>query len=115
MDAEERKAELMAQNKMSDGRMFKLDFDPRVIGNKDPPGRLSRRPESVTSSARPSLDEFPQFWNVLNGDHESGRNTAHLLVDELPAVRTPPQGQNRHQARHHRHVAGKRSKRYYGL
>ena len=34
MDAEERKAELMAQNKMSDGRMFKLDFDPRVIGNK---------------------------------------------------------------------------------
>ena len=27
MDAEERKAELMAQNKMSDGRMFKLDFD----------------------------------------------------------------------------------------
>ena len=34
MDAEERKTELMAQNKMSDGRMFKLDFDPRVIGNK---------------------------------------------------------------------------------
>ena len=34
MDAEERRAELMAQNKMSDGRMFKIDFDPRVIGNK---------------------------------------------------------------------------------
>lgn len=34
MDAEERKAELMAQNKMSDGRMFKLDFDPRVIETK---------------------------------------------------------------------------------
>ena len=33
MDAEERRAELMAQNKMSDGRMFKIDFDPRVIGN----------------------------------------------------------------------------------
>lgn len=34
MDAEARKAELMSQNKMSDGRMFKIDFDPRVIGNK---------------------------------------------------------------------------------
>lgn len=44
MDAEERKAELMAQNKMSDGRMFKLDFDPRVIGNKILPDG-TRKPE----------------------------------------------------------------------
>ena len=34
MDAEERKAELMKDNKLGDGKMFKLDFDPRVIGNK---------------------------------------------------------------------------------
>ena len=34
MDAEERKAELMKDNKLGDERMFKLDFDPRVIGNK---------------------------------------------------------------------------------
>ena len=34
MDAEERKKELMAQNKISDGLMFKMDFDPRIIGNK---------------------------------------------------------------------------------
>ena len=34
MDAEERKKELMAQNTMSDSKMFKMDFDPRVIGNK---------------------------------------------------------------------------------
>ncbi|MGN0354303.1 MAG: sugar transferase, partial [Muricoprocola sp.] len=33
MDAEERKAELMKDNKLGDGKMFKLDFDPRVIGN----------------------------------------------------------------------------------
>ena len=32
MDAEERKAELMKDNKLGDGKMFKLDFDPRVIG-----------------------------------------------------------------------------------
>lgn len=57
MDAEERKAELMAQNKMSDGRMFKLDFDPRVIGNKVLPD----------GTRKTSLDKFPQFWNVLNG------------------------------------------------
>lgn len=34
LDAEERKAELMKHNKLGDGKMFKLDFGPRVIGNK---------------------------------------------------------------------------------
>ena len=34
LDAEERKAELMKDNRVSDGMMFKLDFDPRIIGNK---------------------------------------------------------------------------------
>ena len=34
MDAEARKKELMSQNKISDGMMFKMDFDPRIIGNK---------------------------------------------------------------------------------
>ena len=34
MDAEARKAELMKENRMGDSKMFKLDFDPRVIGNK---------------------------------------------------------------------------------
>lgn len=34
LDAEERKAELMKDNKLGDGKMFKIDFDPRVIGNK---------------------------------------------------------------------------------
>ena len=33
-DAEARKAELMAQNRVEDGMMFKLDFDPRIIGNR---------------------------------------------------------------------------------
>ena len=66
MDAEERKAELMAQNKMSDGRMFKLDFDPRVIGNKILPDG-TRKTGIGEFIRKTSLDEFPQFWNVLIG------------------------------------------------
>jgi len=33
MDAEERKKELLKDNRVSDGMMFKLDWDPRIIGN----------------------------------------------------------------------------------
>ena len=54
MDAEERKKELMAQNKMS-GLMFKMDDDPRVT----PIGRFMRKT---------SIDEFPQFINIFKGD-----------------------------------------------
>ncbi len=56
MDAEERKKELMKQNKMKDGMMFKMDDDPRIIKGI---GNFIRRT---------SIDEFPQFWNVLKGD-----------------------------------------------
>lgn len=53
-DAEQRKKELMSQNKMQ-GLMFKMDDDPRVTKV----GRFIRRT---------SIDELPQFWNVLKGD-----------------------------------------------
>lgn len=63
MDAEERKQELMKQNRVQDGMMFKMDFDPRIIGNKMVDGK------QVTGIGefirRTSLDEFPQFFNVL--------------------------------------------------
>jgi Sugar transferases involved in lipopolysaccharide synthesis len=51
MDAEERKKELMQQNEM-DGLMFKMKDDPRII----PIGHFIRKY---------SIDELPQFFNVL--------------------------------------------------
>ena len=67
MDAEERKKELMAQNKVSDGMMFKMDFDPRIIGNKVLPN--GKKKTGIGQFIRKtSLDEFPQFWNILKGD-----------------------------------------------
>lgn len=66
-DAEERKKELMAQNRVEDGMMFKLDFDPRIIGNKILPDGATK--EGIGSFIRKtSLDEFPQFFNILKGD-----------------------------------------------
>ena len=66
MDAEARKAELMKDNKLGDGKMFKLDFDPRVIGNKVLPDG-TKKTGVGDFIRRTSLDEFPQFFNVLKG------------------------------------------------
>lgn len=55
VDAEERKQELMSQNEMQ-GLMFKMENDPRIIKGI---GQFIRET---------SIDELPQFWNVLKGD-----------------------------------------------
>lgn len=67
MNAEEMKKELMDQNNMKDGMMFKMDFDPRVIGNKILPNG-EKKTGIGDFIRRTSLDEFPQFFNVLKGD-----------------------------------------------
>jgi len=54
-DAEKRKTELMAYNQMNDSRLFKIKNDPRVTKV----GKFIRET---------SIDELPQFFNVLFGN-----------------------------------------------
>lgn len=80
LDAEAKKAELAAQNEMN-GHMFKLACDPRVtkVGN---------------FLRKTSLDEFPQFINVMKG--------------EMSIVGTRPPTQDevrRYEARHRKRLA----------
>lgn len=56
LDAEDRKKELANQNENKDQMMFKIDKDPRIIAGI---GEFIRKT---------SIDEFPQFINVLKGE-----------------------------------------------
>ena len=66
-DAESRLQELMKDNRIEGGLMFKLDFDPRVIGNEILPDG-TKKTGIGDLIRRTSLDEFPQFLNVLKGE-----------------------------------------------
>ncbi len=66
MDADARKAELMSQNRVSDGMMFKLDFDPRIIGNEVLPDG-TRKTGIGEFIRKTSIDELPQAFNILLG------------------------------------------------
>ena len=56
LDAEDRKKELANQNENKDQMMFKIENDPRIIKGI---GECIRKT---------SIDEFPQFINVLKGE-----------------------------------------------
>ncbi len=74
-DAEERKKELMKQNEM-EGNMFKMENDPRIIGSERGPGK-----GIGNFIRRTSIDELPQFINILKGDM-SLEGTRPPTVDE---------------------------------
>ena len=62
-NAESRKQEFLEQN-MMDGFMFKMDNDPRILGS----GPDGKRRGIGWFLRKYSIDEFPQFWNVLRGE-----------------------------------------------
>jgi len=74
-DADEKKKELQHLNKMK-GAIFKIEDDPRIT----PIGKFIRRY---------SLDEFPQFWNVLKGEMS-------MVGTRPPTLDEVQQYENRH-------------------
>jgi exopolysaccharide biosynthesis polyprenyl glycosylphosphotransferase len=95
LNADQLKAELLARNERKDGPLFKMKNDPRVTKV----GRFLRRY---------SLDEMPQFANVLKGDMSvvgprphlpsevaSYVNEDYLRLECIPGITCLPQVHDR--------------------
>lgn len=78
VNAEEQLKDLMEKNEM-EGFMFKMADDPRIF----PMGKFMRKY---------SIDELPQFWNVLKGDMS-------LVGTRPPTVKEVEQYELHHRAR----------------
>lgn len=87
MDAEKRKKELEGKNKIK-GQMFKIDNDPRIIGS----GKDGIRHGIGWFIRKTSIDEFPQFWNILKGDMS-------LVGTRPPTIDEWEQYEDHHRAR----------------
>ena len=87
MDAEERKKDLMEQNEIK-GFMFKMNADPRIIGS----GSDGTRHGLGWFIRKTSIDEFPQFWNILKGE-------TSLVGTRPPTVDEWEQYEHHHRAR----------------
>lgn len=87
MNAEQLKESLMKQNKIN-GLMFKMDADPRIIGS-GPDGKKHGIGWFIRKT---SIDEFPQFLNVLKGDMS-------LVGTRPPTENEWKQYEKRHRAR----------------
>jgi lipopolysaccharide/colanic/teichoic acid biosynthesis glycosyltransferase len=77
----------MARNEMQ-GLMFKMEDDPRIIGS-GPDGKKHGIGWFIRKT---SIDEFPQFWNVLKGDMS-------LVGTRPPTVQEYEQYEIHHKAR----------------
>ncbi len=62
-NAEEKKKELLEHNEMQ-GLMFKMENDPRILGS----GKDGTKKGIGFFIRTYSIDELPQFWNILKGD-----------------------------------------------
>ena len=98
-NAEELKKKLAEENGQSDRFIFKMKDDPRITKI----GHFIRKT---------SLDEFPQFFNVLKGDM-SLVGPRPALPEEVARYGSLYFGATVGQARHHRTVAGFRTLRSF--
>lgn len=75
MDAERRKAELMKDNRVSDGMMFKLDWDPRIIGNRILPDGTKKT--GVRKTIRWYLDNRSWWETIISGEYRNYYETMY--------------------------------------